>query len=273
MNDQNLSHDRDMTQALIDACWDFHDAASSEARFAGLLSDPSLPLANRIEFQTQLARATGLQGRFDRAQQILDDASATLTDRMDRPRIRIALERGRVLNSSGDRESSRPQFNAAWDLATQSGCDDLAIDAAHMLAIVHDDSAASEWLDRAMNLCQSSADPVARRWRASLLNNAAWMAHERNDFQRALELFEQALSARVERGAPREIQIAMWSVARALRSLSRCEEALAIQKALAAGPAPDDGYVHEEIAACLTALGRAQEAAPHAQRSEELLQK
>jgi hypothetical protein len=50
-------------------------------------------------------------------------------------------------------------------------------------------------------------------------------------------------------------------VARCLRSLGRLDDALAIQTELAAGPS--DGYVDQELAELLQALGRPQQAAAH----------
>ena len=63
-------------------------------------------------------------------------------------------------------------------------------------------------------------------------------------------------SARTTRAGTR---IARWCVARCLRSLDRTEEALAEQQALAAeleAIGETDAYVAEEIAECLSALGR-----------------
>lgn len=246
----------DLVQAMMDACWDYHDASASERRFRGLLGTPLTSESNRLELQTQLARAIGLQRRFPEALAILDEVSGQARDGMDRVQVRLALEQGRLLNSSGDRDASRPHFRRAWDLAVSRRLDGLAVDAAHMLAIVTAPPESSAWNEKAMTLCRTSGDPVARRWRASLLNNMGWASHERGALTEALDLFEQALAARIERGTPREIQIALWCIARCLRSLGRTEEALEIQRGLAAGPAEDDEHVHKEIAECLAVLSR-----------------
>jgi len=71
-----------------------------------------------------------------------------------------------------------------------------------------------------------------------------------------------------------EIRIAQWSVARALRSLNRIEEALSKQLALkeeyeAVGQ--NDGFVFEEIGECLLALDRAKEARPYFGKAYEIL--
>jgi tetratricopeptide (TPR) repeat protein len=78
------------------------------------------------------------------------------------------------------------------------------------------------------------------------------------------------------RGKPKQIQIARWSVARCLRSLGRHREALDIQRALesehaVAGTA--DGFVYEEIAENMWALGKLAEARPYFAKAVEELRK
>ena len=85
--------------------------------------------------------------------------------------------------------------------------------------------------------------------------------------------FETALAARREQGKPRETRVAEWCVARCLRALGRPAEALAIHERLAVETAaagePEDGYGAEEIAECLLALGRDEEARPHFARAAD----
>jgi tetratricopeptide (TPR) repeat protein len=132
--------------------------------------------------------------------------------------------------------------------------------------------AAADLTAAALGYAEASADPNASRWVPSLLNNLGWSKHDLDDFEGALDCFERALAARrAQESSPTEILIAEWSIARTLRSLDRLDEALAIQLRLATEPAgAEDGYVAEEIAACLTSLGRPNEAAPWAHRAEAL---
>jgi tetratricopeptide (TPR) repeat protein len=165
---------------------------------------------------------------------------------------RLALERGRVLNSSGQPIVARPLFESALAEAQAAGLEHLAVDAMHMVAIVAPASEQDELNSRALMLASSATDPRARQWRASLLNNMGWSAFERGDYSHALSLFDDALAARLEQGKVAEIQVARWSIARTLRAMGRVDEALAIQRALAdehrlAGTA--DPYVDEEIEA------------------------
>jgi tetratricopeptide (TPR) repeat protein len=113
-----------------------------------------------------------------------------------------------------------------------------------------------------------------RRWLAPLHNNLGWAHHDRGEYAQALAAFERAVPLFEARGDPAGVRVARWSVARALRSLGRCQEALAAQRALLAAHAAagsQDGFVHEEIGECLLALGRGEEARPHFRDAHRLL--
>jgi tetratricopeptide (TPR) repeat protein len=244
----------------LDALWDFGDPADSERRFTEHLARVREEDGDDVaETLTQLARAQGLQHRFEDADRTLVEAEAVVRDDDRRAQIRILLERGRVANTAGRESRGADTFLAAWELAQTAGEDALAVDAAHMLGIVEEPELAREWNERAMELARSSPDPAAQRWVASLANNMGWAKHDVGAYDEALALFELALAERERQDNPTRTRIARWSVARCLRSLGRTEEALAEQQALASelealGEA--DEYVTEEIAECLRALGR-----------------
>jgi tetratricopeptide (TPR) repeat protein len=251
----------------LDRLWDFDDPVSSERRFASLLPRAldEEGGARLAELLTQLARAQGLQRRFDDAGRTLREAEHALRTVDTRGRIRLLLERGRVANSSGAGDRGRASFLEAWELARAAGEDPLSVDAAHMLGIVEPGDAGWAWNERAMHLARSSADPRAGKWIASLANNMGWGRHDAGLYEEALALFRLALDERRRDGDPGRIRIAQWCVARCLRSLGRVDEALAEQRALAAeleAAGEVDGYVDEEIGECLLALGRGDDARP-----------
>lgn len=245
----------------LQALWDYDDPVGSERRLRKALEgelDPSL----RVEVLTQIARAQGLERRFADAHQTLDDAGRL--EHTDRGTIRIALERGRLDRSEGNADAARPFFSA-WDLASAVGEDGLAVDAAHMLALVLPPEEAIAWNERALELAESSTDPDARRWVGSLAHNLAWAHHDRGDPATALVWFERALDARRAEGDVGRDRIARWSGARCLRTLGRLDEALDLQRGLAVEldtAGETDGYVFEEIGECLLGLDRAEEARP-----------
>jgi tetratricopeptide (TPR) repeat protein len=244
--------------------WDFGDPVASEARFRALLpsGDPSLDL----EIRTQIARALGLQRRFDEARNELAEINASASGKA---KVRHDLERGRVENSSGNAEAAIPWFTSALELAQESGTDDLAVDAAHMLGIACPGDEGLGWNLRAIEMANASTSPEAKSWLGSLLNNTAWSLHDAGRFDEALNLFQQALEFREQQGVDGPITIARWSVARCLRSLGRVGEALEIQRAVQ--PFDPSGYADEEMAECLYALGNHAEARPYFARAFELL--
>ncbi|MCO5297043.1 MAG: tetratricopeptide repeat protein [Fimbriimonadaceae bacterium] len=251
----------------IDALWDFNDPAASEDRFRKALIQAEAPEL-QAELKTQLARSLGLQRRFDDAHALLDEV-VELPDPSPRLRVRYLLERGRACNSGGDPEQARPLFVEAWNVATETGQDALAVDAAHMVAIASPTAEQMGWNEKALALALASPDPNARRWRASLANNMGWTLHDQGRYDEALSKFEEALRARRELGDPRTEAIARWCVARCLRSLGRLEEALAMQVELV--DEDPTGYAHEERAECLLELGRKAEAAPWFAKAAEKL--
>ncbi|HYO44987.1 MAG TPA: tetratricopeptide repeat protein [Candidatus Limnocylindrales bacterium] len=260
----------------LDALWDFDDAAASGARFRAAIdaaeADGDADAADAA--RTQLARSLGLQARFEDGDVILDMVDVAHPDG-DRVRIRSRLERGRLRRSSGDTASAVAPLEEAWALARSLGEDGLAVDAAHMLALVDAAPGVVSWNERALDLATTSPAPAARRWRGSLWNNIGWERFETGDLDGALAAFETALEARREQGKPKDTHVAEWCVARCLRALGRPGEALAILERLAASAAADgteeDGYVSEEAGECLLVLGRADEARPQFRRAAELL--
>jgi len=244
--------------AALDRWWNFDDAAASEAKFRGELANLPAGSGARMELLTQLARAQGLQRRFADANATLDDVEATLPRMPARVSVRYLLERGRVFNSSHQPERAVPLFHAALDQAQAADEDFLAIDAAHMLGIAAPPSERLDWNLRAVAMTEKTQHARAKRWLASLYNNIGWTYHERGEYERALEYFRKALPAWEARGNPGAIRAAKWSIARALRSLGRNDEALSMQRALLAELEREravDGFVFEELAELELARG------------------
>lgn len=264
--------------------WNFADPRASEQRFLEL-AERLLATGDRVgswETWTQVARARGLDRRFEEGHEALDALASHVDGAPPTVRVRVLLERGRLFNSGGAPATARPLFEQAWNLARTVGLDALAVDAAHMVALTHsaDPDEAIAWNDTALALARGSAEHRARQWLGSLLNNQGWTYLHRGDRQRALELFREAYDLRVEqdgagpRGAP--TRIAAWAVARALRAAGHVEDALARQTQLereweAAGSS--NGFVLEEIAECHLVLDGGERAAPHFARAHAVLAK
>ena len=220
------------------------------------------------ELTTQLARSLGLQGSLDEATTVLETVA------LQQPaaavvQARLALERGRLINSAGRTDDAIEHFRAALRTAESAHEDFLAVDAAHMLAIT-DQEHSEVWTARGLRIAADSDDPRTQRWAGSLHNNAGWARHDAGDFTGALEEFEAALTAYSTHGSVEQVRVARWAVARALRSLAQFGAAMDIQLRLAEhGPA--DGYVEEELAELALATGQVEVAREHAGSAAALL--
>jgi tetratricopeptide (TPR) repeat protein len=253
---------------LLDDLWDFDHPAISERRFRELINRTPVGRCAHAELTTQLARAVGLQGRYDEATELLDAVEVLDCD-LPVVRIRLRLERGRVLNSSGAVDRAVANFREALESAQASGEEFLEVDAAHMLAIA-DRERADGWTELALRVVVKARDPRTQRWAGALHNNAGWSRLDVGDYAAALDEFEAALAAYSLHGTVEQVRVARWAVGRALRSLARFAEALDIQQRLAAlGPA--DGYVQEELTELLLATGQGERARGHAAAAVELL--
>ncbi len=242
--------------------WDFNDLDVSERRFRAAL-EAEADAAGRAALFTQLARIEGLRGDFSAGERLLAEAEA-----LGGAEGWVLIERGRLLRSSGDAASALPLFEAAFEHARAVGDGFLAGDAAHMAALVGDVEA---WTARGIEL---AADGPSRYWLAPLLNNVGWSRYDAEDFDRALDAFEQALAVRAEDlEQPHEREIARYAVGKALRALGRIDEATArLERAVAwaTEAGVETPYFHEELAECYAAAGRKDDARAQAERAVEL---
>jgi tetratricopeptide (TPR) repeat protein len=246
--------------------WDFDDLDATEGRFRAQLELETSD-SGRAEVLTQLARVEGLRGRFDECDTLLDAAEA-----LGGAEARVLLERGRRERSAGESGAGLAQFEQAFERAQAAGETVIAVDAAHMLAIVGD---GETWTARAVEIASDSDDPGVRYWLGPLYNNLGWSRYEAGDAAGALDAFELALAARERDDArPYEREIARYAVGKTLRAVGRAAEAAAALEecvAWAAGAGVADDYFHEELAEDYTALGRDAEARDHARLALELV--
>jgi len=226
--------------------WDFDDPAGSEQRLRAV-AEAATDTDDRDLLLTQVARALGLQGRYDDGHALLDDQPGGHPE----VQARVPLERGRLFRSAGDPERARPEFELAVRLASDAGLDVLHVDALHMVALVADPADQLAINEQALGIALASADEHARNWDASLLNNIGMVHSDAGDLDSALAAFEAALTARKRIGDDGRTRVARWMIAWTLRRLGRTDEARAIQLELkaeldAAGEV--DPYVVEELA-------------------------
>jgi tetratricopeptide (TPR) repeat protein len=184
--------------------WDFEDVAATEARLREQLEREASD-AGRAEVLTQLARVHSLRDEFDACEEQLRRAEALAGDD-GLVGVRIDLERGRKLRSSGDGAAAALVFESAFARACELGEYWFAGDAAHMVAISAPEQMV-EWTERGLELAESQPD--AAYWAGPLLNNLGWHYFDAGDHGQALEVFERALEVR--RRDPDNPQAITWA--------------------------------------------------------------
>lgn len=233
--------------------WNFDDPAASAQSFEAQAATAERRGDRHCQGQalTQVARALGLQRKFDEAESLLERAKSILPQDAHAGHILYLLESGRLQNSSGQPDDARPLFIEAYDQALAHGQDNLAVDAAHMVAIteIKTPDLAMEWNQKALRLAEASRAPQARRWLGSLYNNIGWTHFDRKEYAEALAMFERGVAFRKQAAELKPLLIARWSVGRVLRELGRVSEALELQRAVERdyidNGLPPAGYVYE----------------------------
>lgn len=234
----------------VDSQWDFSDASASGERFRGLVKTLDEP--DRSIAKTQLARALGLQERWDEAHAELDSVS----DAYPEVQVREALERGRLWRSAGDPLKALPHFEQAVTLARQSATaqpqvfENLLVDAMHMVALVLDGEQQLAATREAIEEARNATSQRAKDWLPSLLNNEGMALSELGDWEGAHACFVKALELRKMRNDAEATHVAVWMVAWSLRHLGHRDQALALQRELKAAldaRGASDTYVVEEI--------------------------
>ncbi|WP_127472928.1 hypothetical protein [Microbacterium sulfonylureivorans] len=202
-----------LSQSALDALWDFGDAAGSEARLRAA-AEAETDAAARAELATQVARALGLQERFDEADAVLSTTPVASPEAS----VRIALERGRLRNSAGDTAAAIPLFELAAEAAASADLTFLRVDALHMLAIADPDHG-GEWTARALDALDGTTDARTLRWAVSLHNNAGWTHLDAGRIDDAIAEFERARDAATRWGTPQQVRWADEALAEARDAL------------------------------------------------------
>ncbi len=258
----------------IDKLWDYNQATESEARFRELLEAARAgeDKAFLVELLSQIARAQGLQAKFDEAHQTLDEAEGLLSADMQRAKVRVLLERGRVFNSSQQQAEAMPLFEEAMQLAQEAGEEFLMVDAAHMLGIAAPPEQRLEWNLRALEMAEEAQDERAQSWRRSLYNNIGYSHMEDGHYEQAMNMFQKLLDYTESKGDADFADVARWFIAKVQRLTGDYQSALAGQLALQEkqeAKQPKDAYVFEELGEIYLALGKDEERRSYFKQAHE----
>lgn len=206
-----------LDQKTLDELWNFEDPGLSEARFREAMQEPRFDDFERMELATQLGRAIGLQGRYEEADALLDSLD---TEEEPTIAVRVLLERGRLLNSSGHPAMAVPLLEQAAELGDHLGETFLVVDALHMLAIA-DSGHQESWTRSALEYASAVDDPRTKRWMVTLHNNLGWALHDDGRRTEALVEFQLAQQWAERVGTPQQQRWAREAIEECERSLSR----------------------------------------------------
>jgi tetratricopeptide (TPR) repeat protein len=255
----------------FDKLWNFGDPAATELKFREILpqavasGDPSY----HLQLMTQIARTYSLRGNFAEAHKLLDEIEMQLAPNLQLARVRYLLERGRSYNSAGAPERALPLFTEAYELGSAINEMRFAIDAVHMIAIAEGDAKKQiEWNLKGIELARSN--PAQQGWLNALYNNIGESYLKIADYTNAYTYFQQLADLQKQRSGEADMYT-LKDVARSLRLGGKPQEAFEIMQPIQLKLEQDDGWIREEIAEDLYALGKQSEAKPHFVKAYELL--
>lgn len=260
--------------ADFDKLWNYGDPAATEQHFRELLpqAEASSDTDHFAQLVTQIARCQSLQSKFDDAHATLDRVDGILaSDATGSARVRYYLERGRTYNSSTQQAKALPLFHQAFQLADALGEHRYAVDALHMIAIAErDPSVQLEWNLKAIGYAERTNE---HGWLFALYNNIGESYLALQQYEQAYEYFSRLASLQKERKGA-EDHYTVKDKAKAARLAGRAEESLdlmlrVLDKLLS--EKTDDGYIRQEYAEALYALGDTNGAKPHFAKAYELL--
>ena len=237
--------------------WDFDDPAASLARFRQAVREVTDDASKALAL-TQVARAFGLQHRFADARAALAEADALLPV-TGKQRAQYWIELGRVENDDRNPADALSCFQKSLALAAEAQDEYLAVDAAHMIAVVVPKEERPARAGFALSLARNASDERARHWVGAISNNLGWTYMESGQPEDAVKCFAESLACRLAQSEPTPIRLARYGLGCALRASHRFEEAvLVLNEALAMGGSI--GYIEEELAECLLSLGQTAQA-------------
>ncbi len=242
----------------FNAMWDYQKPDQTEQLFLSVLktvknsAETSYDRNYHVELLTQIARAQGMQGKFELAEQTLNSADSLITENTKTGKIRFLLEKGRLLNSSDKREDAGSIFLQAYNYGTAQKLDFYTLDSIHMLAIVESPEKQLAWNLKAINIAANSDDMRCKSSLGTLYSKVGWRYHDLADYAKAMEYFQDGLEYRQNSNDAKATRIAKWTVGRCYRSLKEYAKAkeimLALEKEIDENELPKDGYVYEELA-------------------------
>jgi tetratricopeptide (TPR) repeat protein len=230
-----------------------------------------------LEILTQIARAQALQGALSTSETTLARVARLLPEEgRSVARIRYWMELGRVVTMKHEPARAKPLFLQAWNAARETGETFLAIDAAQMLAVIEAPKLRPEWIRQGLAIALQSDEPRVVRWRGVLHLSLGAHLFDTLQYAEALAEFENAERCLTESGDREEALVARCSAAKVLRALGRNDDALQVLRELLAARRAEkreNGFLYEELAETLFALGQREEARQYFELAHGILSK
>lgn len=234
--------------------WEYGNPELSEQKFRTLI--PSVKKLGNDELlavlYSQIARTYALRGEFESSRRELKNSLALISNLQSDAMALYLLELGRTQNSSGNRKMALSTFIQAWSVSRSTGNDYLAVDAAHMVAMVEELENQLKWNMKALLLAESSESEDARDWLGSLYNNMGWTYFNQEEYEKALDMFYRGLEFRRAKGQDERARTALWTVGKTYRAMGRINKALSVQqqieKETMLSGVETDVFVYEELA-------------------------
>lgn len=264
----------------IDGFWDGRDLADTERLIRSNLPLGAGPVtAAQVEALTQAVRLFSLQGNMKVAKEFLVCAESHLkdltTEERLKPQIRYFLEEGRLHSVAMNPKRALESFRQAWELSAKiKKLDFLLIDAAYMLSTTLPVKEGKEWLRLGLETAVKSEHQLSHKWLPFLHMAAGWQSFDMYEFAKALTYFEMANKVSTNAVTPTVSRIAKWCLGRALRTMSRFDEAIQIQLEIESEMSShglSNGYVYLELAECYQALFQTDKAQPYFEMAYEKL--
>jgi predicted ATPase/DNA-binding XRE family transcriptional regulator len=218
------AHARYMLQLLRDADPEQVESHMDNVRAAVAFASDHAPAMLDSDVVKALADHLGDRARFGQAHRMLGDIAGATRHAEAR---RVALLRaGVAANLNGDPRAALGLASAAKRAADENQDVDAGIAALNLIGAAHKGMGNLDAACRAYEECLAAATGLNRMGYVTVvLNNLGTVAHERGDYQRALDHYRRSLAIKRSADEPRGVATALVNVGGLLKDLGESAEA------------------------------------------------
>lgn len=205
----------------------FRDRKYDDARAKFELAATTAAEQGIAELQTQAealtARMFALQTKWEDGRKWLDKAAKSAKPERKKGWATYLGVRGRFeWQDQKDNDKAKKTFIEMYDFCIKAEMQSMALDAAHMVALVGTPAEKEEWALKAIKAAEAANE---KGWLGPLWNNLGWMYDEQGKTEKALEALQNARKYHHETGNEFTKMVADFGVAHALRRVGKLKEA------------------------------------------------